>query len=84
MKLGIYAMHDDASGIFLAPSFESSDDVAIRNFDFAMVKNEMMAFKPSDFSIYYLGEFDNETGVIDSANPRMLKRGSKRKETSKK
>lgn len=78
MKQGLYAIHDDAAAIFLPPDLATFDEVAIRNFDFAMQKNEMMNFRPADFSLWYVGTFDTETGVMEKCDPRKIKQGSKK------
>lgn len=36
------------------------------------ISNEMMCKFPSDFDVYYLGEFDMEKGVIHTVEPEML------------
>lgn len=78
MKYGIYCMRDEASGIFLAPDVSPNDEVAVRQFDFALEKNDMMHFRPEDFSLWAVGTFDDQTGVIDAGQGRMIKRGVKR------
>lgn len=66
MKIGLYAMRDNLSG-FLAPFTEVNDQVAMRNFKFTMAReNTVYNYQPSDFSLYKLGEFDTESGQIDT------------------
>ena len=77
MIRGIYTIRDEASCLFMGLQINDNNDVAIRNFDFAMAKNDMMAWKPEDYSLWYLGDYDDVTGVIDSKNPQMIKRGVK-------
>lgn len=43
-----------------------------------MANNEMMKFSPTDFSLWYIGEYDDETGLIEAKNPLKLKVGVKR------
>lgn len=78
MIRGIYTVRDEASGLFMQLQVNDNNDVAIRSFDFAMASNEMMKFRPEDFSLWYLGDYDDTTGVIDSKDPMILKRGVKR------
>lgn len=74
----VYCMHDDAAGIFLQPNSEATDDVAIRNFDYACAKNEVMAFRPSDFSLWCIGEFDDQKGTLQYFDPQKIKQATKR------
>lgn len=78
MIRGVYTVRDEASGLFMQLQVNDNNDVAIRSFDFAMASNEMMKFRPEDFSLWYLGDYDDNTGVIDSKDPMILKRGVKR------
>ena len=78
MIRGVYTVRDEASGLFMQLQVNDNNDVAIRSFDFAMASNEMMKFRPEDFSLWYLGDYDDTTGVIDSKDPMILKRGVKR------
>lgn len=66
MKLKIYSIRDEKSG-FGAPSYDVSHQVAMRNFAHALVTTRgIMATNPQDFSLWCLGEFDTEKGLIDS------------------
>lgn len=78
MILGIYTVRDEASTLFMALQTNDNNDVAIRSFDYAMASNEMMKFRPEDFSLWYLGDYDNVTGVVTAKDPMVLKRGVKR------
>lgn len=78
MIRGIYTIRDEASATYMALQLNENNDVAIRNFDYAMVNNEMMKFSPSDFSLWYIGDYDDETGLIEAKNPLKLKVGVKR------
>lgn len=70
MKYGIYCIYDDAAGVFTAPTIDISDASAVRNFQKMCVDaNSMMNFKPSDFALYKVGDFDAETSKIDSVLP---------------
>lgn len=66
MKYGIYCMRDNVRG-FLDPVLAESDALALRNYEFTMSRESTLySFRPSDFSFYKLGEFDSETGKIDT------------------
>lgn len=78
MIRGLYTIRDEASGLYMTPTTNLTNDAAIRDFDFALKSNELMKFKPQDFSLWKIGEYDDVTGVIDADNPQCLKRGVKR------
>ncbi len=70
MNYGIYCIYDEAAGVFTAPTIDISDESAIRNFQkMCSDAGSMMNFKPSDFSLYAVGVFDAETGVIEPLSP---------------
>lgn len=77
MIRGIYTVRDEASGLFMGLQLNENNDVAIRSFDYAMSHNDMMAFRPTDYSLWCLGDYDDTTGIINSKNPMMIKRGVK-------
>lgn len=78
MNLGIYTVRDEPSQAFMALQVHDNDELAIRSFDFAMSSNEMMKFRPEDFSLWYVGDYDSTTGIIEGRAPKILKRGEKR------
>lgn len=78
MTYNIYAIKDDAT-TFLVPTIDSTDAQAIRHFKFALTnsENSIMYFCKSDFSLYKIGTYDNESGVITPfAVPHLVFRGS--------
>lgn len=77
MNFGIYTVRDEASTLFMGIQTSENNDVAIRNFDYALSNNQLMHFRPQDYSLWYVGDFDNVTGVISSKDPICLKRGTK-------
>ena len=78
MIYGVYSIRDEASGLFTGIQLSECNDVAIRNFDYALKSNDLMRFKPEDFSLYYLGDYDNVSGHIEVKDSMILKRGVKR------
>lgn len=66
MKLGLYAMRDNVQG-FLLPQAFVNDATSLREFQLLCSKKDTVyGFRPSDFSLYKIGEFDTETGDINS------------------
>lgn len=74
----LYTVRDEASTIFMAIQCNETDEVAIRGFDYALSSNELMKFRPEDFSLWYVGDYDDLTAIIDAKDPVCLKRGAKR------
>lgn len=80
MIFHFYSIRDELSG-FMTPALETSDSVAIRNFQFAVDEKHhsatIMSFKPSDFSLYKVGVFDTELGQVSPVIPiELICRGS--------
>lgn len=78
MIRGIYTIRDEASQLYMSLQTNETEQLAIRNFDYALQSNEMMRFQPQDFSLWQVGTYDDVTGVITSQNPKVIKRGVKR------
>lgn len=75
MKFYVYSIRDELTG-FMTPVIEQSDAVAMRNFQMAIDSqrrdSSVMAFRPSEFTLYCLGSFDSQSGVISPATPPSL------------
>ena len=70
MIYGVYAIYDSAAHVFTAPTIDISDASAVRSFQQAIANSgSVMNFKPDDFSLYQVGTFDVETGVLEPFNP---------------
>lgn len=75
MKLGIYSMRDQLSG-FMTPTFELNDQIAIRNFSYAIKKPDTLLFASAkDFDLLKIGEFDTETGELFPFPPSVIAQG---------
>lgn len=72
MKFGVYSIQDVKTG-FMAPTVEINDQVAMRNFQHAIMQSESILFThASDFKLYKIGEFDSDTAVLDQVVPLVL------------
>lgn len=70
MIYGVYSIFDSAAAVFTSPTIDISDASAIRAFKQALANpGSIMNFKPEDFSLYQIGSFDVETGVINPITP---------------
>ncbi|UPW41945.1 nonstructural protein [Dipodfec virus RodF1_63] len=66
MIMNIYAIRDTKSG-FLSPTLDVSHEVSRRNFEhaFMVASGESLFFTHAeDYSLYCLGSYDTESGVI--------------------
>ncbi len=63
MKLNIYSIFDQASGLYSRPFFTQSDPEAMRSFtDIATDADHPIGKHPEDYSLYRLGTFDDNKG----------------------
>lgn len=72
MKLRVYSVRDRLTG-FMTPTLDQSDSSAIRNFsmacDVGKRDTSLIAFRPADFSLYHVADFDTESGFVTSVVP---------------
>lgn len=65
MKYGVYSMRDAKVG-FTQIMLEQSDEIATRNFAYAMRRPDTVYQEfTQDFDLYRLGHFDTESGLFD-------------------
>lgn len=68
MKLQVYAVYDSAVGAYMAPFYARQKGEAIRGFtDLANDEKTNVARHPSQFSLFFLGEFDDTNGLLSAA-----------------
>lgn len=73
MRKFIYSLRDLKTG-FCDPTLELSDEIALRNFQYAL-KNQpgIIGFAPQDFQLYCIGEFDTQSGILYTFDvPRLV------------
>lgn len=77
MKQKVYSIRDLKAG-FWPPQIQVNDEIAKRNFAFTVTNNDgVIGFQPSDFDLYYIGEFEEQTGVMIPADiPQLVMNGS--------
>ena len=64
MKVGLYAVRDAKTG-FLTPTADVNNATAMRNFAHAIMNHESLMYThPTDYQLWYLGDFDTETGIL--------------------
>lgn len=75
MKINIYSIKDNVAG-FLQPTYSLYETQALRDFSYACNQPGLMNFKPEDYSLWYVGSFDTETGEVESIVPKLIIHGS--------
>lgn len=72
MIFGVYSIRDALSG-FMTPVLEQNDAVAMRNFRMATDRmsrsDSVMTFRPTDFALYRIAQFDSVTGLLTPIQP---------------
>jgi hypothetical protein len=65
----VYTIRDTKAKAFLNPFFTVNDDTAVRIMQ-NVVADENHEFNKNadDYSLYYLGEYDDNTGLIDAGD----------------
>lgn len=73
MKYVVVAIRDDKTGFF-SPQCEPNEASAVRNFEHAVTSRPDSLFftHPADYSLFRVGAFDSETGVIESCLPEPI------------
>lgn len=68
MKYKVFALYDNVAKTFLSPTFEASEQVAIRNLDnFVNTHQDSLLYNhPADFSFFNLGSWDSDTGIFSA------------------
>lgn len=72
--MNIYSLYDSKVGAYLRPLICRNHGEALRAFaELANDKNSSVGRYPADFTLFYLGSFDDETGGIEvEQSPRSL------------
>lgn len=78
MKLVVVSIHDSALAAFMQPFFVPTTGMAVRSFTDEVKRAESPMFRHrSDYILYEVGSFDEETGKFENLDtPRQLLRGA--------
>lgn len=79
MKHRLYSIRDRKVG-YMQPVIRQNDAAAIRDFVATISLSgaeSMLNFSPSDFDLYFVGVFDDESGELEHALPVFLASGEK-------
>lgn len=73
MKLKVMACYDSKAGCYSTPFYTQTVNVALRAFaDAANIPDHAMNKHPEDYTLFLLGEFDDETGIHTPCEPKLL------------
>ena len=78
MIFKLYSIKDELEGYTPTIPF-TKEEIAIRYFRTHLEKTPLMEANPGDYSLWYIGTFDNETGTINAPikEMKMIERGHK-------
>lgn len=66
MELKVFTIRDSKGEFYMQPFFKKSHGEAERDFTLLTQDPQSLVSKfPSDFDLYFLGTFNNETGKLD-------------------
>lgn len=70
MRQCVFSIFDDKAKAFLTPFYMPLKPMAVRTFT-NCVNDPTHAFcsNPEDYTLFYLGTFDNESGVLELLSP---------------
>lgn len=72
MKLRAYCIKDDLTG-YQIPQFEINEQTALRNFSYAVNETKgLLQSYAKDYSLYFVGVFDTESGCLTSCDPEKI------------
>jgi hypothetical protein len=76
MKRYVFAVRDSAAEVFGAPFIEVSRGAAMRSFSDAVNGGaEALAKHPEDFTLFYLGSYEDSEATFDVGAPEQIYRG---------
>lgn len=73
MKQQVYLIFDKITGLYSSPILQLKEELMIRLFDRYCKEKELA--EPTDFELYYIGEFDPNTGVFELVEKQFIKKG---------
>lgn len=73
--LNIYTVHDQASQTYIKPFMLITDRDAIEGFKYVCNDEETPYAKhPADYNLCNIGTFDEQTGILKPASPKVIAR----------
>lgn len=73
MILQLYSVKDTKVGAFMPPFVARARGEALRNFQSAVGdKDHQFAKFPADYELWFLGKYDDGTGLVESSPERVI------------
>lgn len=76
MKLKLYSVRDRLMNVYLAPFVARADIEAVRQIKSSMDDPQLakspLVTNPADYDLCLVGEFDDETGILQASKPEIL------------
>lgn len=69
MIMQLYSIKDRLQG-FIPPVPFANEQIAQRWYKEMLSENLTMKMSPEDFALYYMGEWDSDTGIITNNEPK--------------
>lgn len=69
MIINLYAVYDKSAAAYMSPFQGINDNQAIRSFSNACMNPEAFGQYPTDYSLFKIATYNDETGKIDNMNP---------------
>ncbi len=77
MKLELFAVFDSKAGVFTPPFTAPNRTVALRYFKGTVDDKETTMGKfPEDFSLAFIGYYEDMNGIVDPAGPEIVANGT--------
>lgn len=67
----VYSVFDELTG-FMGPVIDINDSVAKRNFSYMIAHSKEYTENAKDYSLYFVGEFDEKRGLMIPCTPPSL------------
>lgn len=66
MTLGMFTVYDCKSNEYFQPFYAKNYEMAKRNLISSFSEDSLFVHYPSDYSLWFVGEFDTETGKLNN------------------
>ncbi len=76
MNFKVYSVYDSKAKAFLPPFYLPMEGMAVRTFsDCINSDSHQFGAHPEDYGLFTLGEFDDQSGIMDTIIPEIVRTG---------
>ena len=76
MVYGVFSIYDDKASVYLPPFVAKTVGEADRLFDSVIKDSDStIASYPADHSLYQIGSYNDDSGLIESVVPQFISKG---------